>query len=508
MKPGGDGFPMDERQDTGEQTGTLRDLLAVLFKHKRSMLVIFFGIVAIVTLLTFVLPPTFEAKSTVLVKFGREFLYRPEVGADKGQVISLGQPSQEEILNSEIEIITNRDLLGKVVDGVGIERLYPGLSKKTYRNGVTPKDKAVVRLSKKLSVQGVRRSNVIKIAFRHEDPRLAAEVANRLVEGFKEKHLQVYSDPQSSFLEEQLEDYHRKLSTSEDALRDFKQAHGVYALDEQRNLLLKQRVELDTAQKETRTKVQELQERLRSLKTQVRATMEDGNAFVYSEQGKILTDAKSKLLDLQLKEQELLIKYKAGSPPVKDIQKEIQMAKSFLDAQEKDVTSKVRSGNLVYQEAEKERIKTEADLRAQEAKLASLGIQISGIDKDLRNLDGQERDLQILKRNLTINERNYQNYLEKHEEARISEDMNRKKMANISVIQAAAIPVEPIKPKKTINIGLAILFGVACALGAAFMSEYLGRTFNTAQDVERVLGLDVLASITVPRENSQQGRGR
>lgn len=490
---------MEEIQDIGEQIGTLRDFLAVLFKHKKRILVIFFGIVAVVTLLTFALPPTYEAKSTVLVKFGREYLYRPEVGSDKSQVIPLGQPSQEEILNSEIEIITNRDLIGKVVGTVGIDRLYPGLAKKTYRNGLTPKDVAVTRLSKKLFVQGIRKSNVIKIGFRNEDPRLAADVVNLLVEAFKEKHLQVYSDPQSSFLEEQLADYRRKLNASEDALRDFKQAHGVYALDEQRNLLLKQRVELDTAQKETRAKVQELQERLRSLKAQVRATMEDGNAFVYSEQGKILTDAKSKLLDLRLKEQELLIKYKEDSPPVKDIRKEIQMAAEFLDAQEKDVTAKVRNGNLVYQEAEKERIRTEADLKAQEAKLISLGLQVSGIDRDLRSLDGRETDLQNLKRDLTINERNYQNYVEKHEEARISEDMNRKKMANISVIQAAAVPVEPIRPKKALNIALAILFGAACGLGAAFLSEYLGRTFNTAQDVERILGLHVLTSVTVSR---------
>jgi polysaccharide chain length determinant protein (PEP-CTERM system associated) len=487
---------MDERQDNEMRFGTLRDFLAVLFKHKKRILVIFFGIVAIVTVLSFVLPPTYEAKSTVLVKFGREYLYRPEVGADKGQVISLGQPSQEEILNSEIEIITSRDLIGKVVEAVGVGRLYPELSGKTYSSGVTPKDVAVTRFGKKLAVEGIKRSNVISISFRHRDPRLAAQVINLLLENFREKHLEVYSDPQSSFLEEQLADYGRKLKASENALQDFKQAHGVYALNEQRDLMLRQRVDLDTVHKETQAKIQELQEKLGSLKAQIRATMEDENAFVFTEQGKIITDAKSKLLELQLKEQELLIKYKPNSPPIRDVQKEIRMAREFLAAQEKDVASKVKTGNLVYQEAEKERIKTEADLKAQEAKLASLGLQISRVDKDLKDLDGQEKDLQNLKRDVVINERNYQNYLDKYEEARISDDMNTKKMANISVIQAAVVPAEPISPKKALNIGLSVLLGAACALGAVFLSEYLGHTFNTAQDVERVLGLRVLASVT------------
>ena len=103
--------------------------------------------------------------------------------------------------------------------------------------------------------------------------------------------------------------------------------------------MLKQRMELDTAYKGTQNNIQELQEKLRSLKAQSRMIAEDGNTFTVSEQGEILTDAKSKLLDLQLKEHELLIKYKEDSPPVKDVRKEIQMTKDFLAAQEKDVTS-------------------------------------------------------------------------------------------------------------------------------------------------------------------------
>lgn len=49
------------------QQGTLRDLLTVLFKHRRKVLVVFFGVVAIVTALTFLLPPSYEAKSSLLV---------------------------------------------------------------------------------------------------------------------------------------------------------------------------------------------------------------------------------------------------------------------------------------------------------------------------------------------------------------------------------------------------------------------------------------------------------
>ena len=111
---------------------------------------------------------------------------------------------------------------------------------------------------------------MINVSFKHKNPRLAAQVVNLLLDYYKEKHLQVYSDPKSSFLEEQLGEYSQKLKTSEDALQAFKQTQGVYSLDEQRNLMLKQRMELDTVFKGTQNNIRELQERSLSLKSQAR----------------------------------------------------------------------------------------------------------------------------------------------------------------------------------------------------------------------------------------------
>ena len=106
---------------------------------------------------------------------------------------------------------------------------------------------------------------MIEVSFRHEDPQVAANVVNLLVELFREKHLKVFSDPQSSFLEKQLQIYRTKLGTSEQSMQSFKQKNQVYSLDEQRSLLLKQRTELDSTLKNTDHRIDELREKLRSL---------------------------------------------------------------------------------------------------------------------------------------------------------------------------------------------------------------------------------------------------
>jgi len=72
---------------------------------------------------------------------------------------------------------------------------------------MAPLDHAILGFGKKLNVESVRKSNVIQVSFLHKDPQIAAKAVNLLVELYKEKHLQVFSNPQSSFLEKQLAEY-------------------------------------------------------------------------------------------------------------------------------------------------------------------------------------------------------------------------------------------------------------------------------------------------------------
>ncbi len=71
---------------------------------------------------------------------------------------------------------------------------------------------------------------------------------------------------------------------------------------------------------------------------------------------------------------------------------------------------------------------------------------------EIKTLDLQGKELKDLNREVSTNEMNYKTYQEKKEEARISDEMNRQKLANISVIQAAVVPSRPVKPKKALNI--------------------------------------------------------
>ena len=488
-----------EETEQKDQESSLRDFLAILFKHKYIILIIFFTVVATVTIGSFLLAPTYEAKSSLLIKFGREYVYRPEVGervSDNRDFIPL---NQEEMINSEIQILTSRGLIEKVITTLEVENIYPDLVKNPSKT-ITPLEAAIQQFEKKLSVEGIKKSNVIEVSFQHKDPRVAAKAVNHLVDFLKEKHLQVYSDPKSSFLEQQLGVYEKKLRESQNQLEVFKQKYRVFSLEEQRTLLLKQRTELDTSLKTAQNQVRELQKRLSTLKSQMRTVSENVPLYTETERYKIIDDAKAQLLTLQLREQELLQKYQADTPMVVNLRKETQIVQDFIRRQEEDLKGKVRTGqNIVYQDIEREMIRAQADLSSQEAKSFTLMGQITQLDKEIQTLDLRENELQNLKRELTTNEKNYKTYLEKVEEARISDDLNRQKMANISVIQQAGVPQKPVKPRKVLNIVMGITIGAVSGLGLAFFSEYTAQGLSTPEGAERRLGLPVLATVSYKR---------
>lgn len=476
---------------TQEQAGinSQRELITVLFRHRNKALAIFLAVVLSMTTYTFLAAEVFEAKSTLMVKIGREYMNKPEAG-DKMSVMSL---NQEGVINSEIQILTSQELMRKVIESIGPEILYPGVKVKDSSN-VTSLQLATENFGRNLAAEGIKKSSVIQVSFRHEDPKLAALALNLLVDYYREKHLQVFSDPQSSFLESQLGSYAAKLNETESSLESFKQKNKVYSLVEQRTLLLQQRNALDVNLKSTENTISELHKKVAMLQQQLKA-ISDNDGYTQTERDRIIVEAKARLLAFQLQEQDLLKKYTENNRLVVNARKDIALVKTFIIEQEEELGKKVRNASPVYQDIKRDLVRAETEASGLSSKAAVITSQLRSIDSEVRSLDMSEKKLEYLKREKAINEKNYQTYAERSESARISDEMNRLKLANISVIQSASVPLDPLMPKKKLNILIGLLLGTIVAIGIAFISEYLSQDFSTPEKVENLLGLPVLASI-------------
>ena len=380
----------------------LRDILTILFKHRSKVSVIFLAAVLAAILASFLIPPVYEARSSLMVKTGGEYVNRPEAG-DTGALMLL---RMEEVANSEARILSSRELIEKVLTTLKVETVYPELAA-SPPSAIPPLQAAVLAFGKNLTVEGVEKSNVIEVAFRHKDPQVAAWAVNLLVDFYREKHLQVFSDPQPSLSQTGLAEHETNLKESETRMEAFKRKNRIFSPEEQRSLLLKRYQEEKLLAQDTRKEIRLVRERLK-------------------EQGTV---------------------------------------------------------------------ETRAELRSLNAKAAAVARRLGTLENEIRSFDRLDTEYQALKRDVASNEKKVRTYLERMEEARASEERNRKKMADVGVIQPAEIPARPITPRKGRNILLGMLLGAGIGLGAAFFSEYTSESFSTPGIAERQLALPVLTTI-------------
>jgi polysaccharide biosynthesis protein PslE len=475
-------------------SGTLRDVLTILFKKKRTILAIWGSSILLVTIISFVMTPIYEARTSILVKMGREHIYRPEIG--NPEAISHVTFESKATIKSEIAILTSPDLIGSVIQKLDVGKLYPKLVTSPPRQ-MTPMQAAMVKFGKDLSVDFVKDSYVIEATFQHENAELSAQALNLLVDFLKEKHLQAYSTPKTSFLEQQVLLYRQKLNDSEARLQAFKREHGVSSFVEQRRLLLEQRRDLDSSLKTTQNQIKGLLSQLESLRTQGDSLPKEIPLASQTEQyqHQSIDAAKGNLLTLQMREQELLTKYTERSQLVTQVRHEIEVVKKFLVEQEARLADTVTTGvNPVYQQLQIGLLNGKSELQGIQAKREVIAQQLQSLGVQLRELDQKEAELKNLDRELITDQQNFEMYQKKAEEARVSEEMDRLKMTNISIIQPAMVPPKPIKPAKTLYIFLSVVFGGALGISAGLVSEYMARGYTTAEQAAQDLGLPILAS--------------
>ena len=474
---------------TLEPQGTLRDIFYIIFKHKVKICILFFTVVLTVTVGSFIMSPTYEATSKILLKFGRENVYTPTTPAGGGSPLVMDL-SREERLNSEVEMLTGRNLAEKVIRDLGLEALYPELLEKPLfsfgaPSKLTPSDRALMVFEKKLTVEAVKKSNIIDIRFQHKDPAAAALVVNKLVAVFLEHHINVYKESgEYGFFIEQVKLCEKKLKDSEQELKAFKSSNNIVALQEQKSVLLKQIAEIETALATTQGELNENSGRIRALNSHQSAGAEAGSMGQETDfNPQSMSVIRNKVSELKMQEEKLLGSYNEQSIPVVKIRQEIERAKQLLEKEEKTYHEKAVSS-------------ISQNISALKAKETSQQQHQTTYQAELNKINSAEMRLGELERQVKINEDNYQLYLKKMEESRISNAMDNQKLANISVVDPALSPLKPVKPKILLNIALSIILGLFAGLGMAFSVEYFSHTFNNREDIEKHLELPVLAAIS------------
>ena len=501
-----------EDEETPPAGSAAHELLAILARGKWTVLVVFAAVTGLVAWGALSEQPLYEAESSLIVRIGREYIYRPE----DGRTETARTPSLSEMVNSEVEILSSRDLAEQVVREIGAERLYPELVE-TVADPHLLADIAVLRFRKAASIRPVLESSVIKVGFEHEVPQLAADSVNLLVERFKNKHVEVFGEERAGRLEGQLEERVSHLAELERALAEFKRQNGVFDLDAQRNLLLDRRERLDQALQTIEVELAGL--RLRAgpdgqteppdvpeLPPHLRPEMKDQllrqrtdlelalRGFEPPASDRLVEQAALRLLDLEIQEGELLRKYSENNRNVQSVRAEIQRVRGFLEQAEtragvydeaRRVERQARSQELtaeiarltkeiellVREEERLLRVEARCSLQVLEIQRNDHVARLADVGAEIRRLDEQEQPLRRLERELAAAESATQIYRERVEEARITDELDREKRINVRVIEKAAAPVAPIGLPRNLKLVVGAMVGLVAGVGVAVLFD-------------------------------------
>jgi uncharacterized protein involved in exopolysaccharide biosynthesis len=483
---------LQERRE--ESSVSLRDVVAPVFRHRSLVAVSFLGICLGSIVAAFLLPKQYQAEMKILVKRER---IDPVLTSDKTTVIDSRSEVSEEQVQSEVELLRSRDLLENVVKTCDLDTSAIGQNDREQSVSLA---RAVRKLETALGVEPLKKTNLISVTYRSRNPEQAAYVLNTLSNLYLEKHLAVHRLPGAfDFFQKQTERYRDELTTNEERLIRFDSDSGLVSPQLEKEITLRKQSEFDAALRETRTDIAETSQRISAIETQMVTTSPRITTQERTSDNPMLEQQlKATLLSLELKRTELLSKFAPDYPLVQEAEKQIaQTQGAIVAAQQSPVREQTTDRDPTYAWMREELAKNRAQLIALRARAEALDPVVRTYQAQTHSLDEKGTTQEDLVRATKAAEQNYLMYLQKQEEARISDALDRNRIVNVAIAEAATVPALPTR-SRLFTLLLGGLLATCLSLASAYVADYIDPSFRTPQELYKTLDVPVLAAL--PRE--------
>lgn len=470
---------------------TLADFVTLLWGERWLMGAVFAVIFAAGLAFAFTLPKTYKAHSSLLVKLGQEYVYQPRAGdAGRGAILD-----NEQVIQAEIEILSSANLKQKVVDAIGLKRLFPDLAK---QYAAAPADRAkyqgeaVKALEQQLKVGTAPETPVIRLEYAHKDPVMAAEVLNRLVDEYLQYRRQVLSDVLPPLLAEQRRSFQARLGVADEAYQAFLEAHRIGDFDAEKTALSALHSALTDEAYRVDARAEEVRGRLDALAAELRRVQPEVNL-----QRDVNNTSADKLLQLKLEREELLARYTPTARPVQEIDGRIAQLEALIASGRASGEGARRFGiNPVHQTLQTETLQLQAEAASLRERRAALAQQIAEVTDRRFAMTELEPRFRELTREKDALDQNLRAFVLREQESQAAQAIASKVNENIRVVTRAIRPTEGSSLRAPVAI-LSLLFAGFTALCVGLLRIFLRRGFSTSTSAARTLDLPVLATAPV-----------
>jgi uncharacterized protein involved in exopolysaccharide biosynthesis len=485
---------------------TAREIVEVGVRRRRTLAVCFTIVFLGAVVAAAVMPKRYESELKILVHRERA---DPLLTAQQTAAMEQNMPGlTEEDINSEVAILRSEDLLEKVVVTCGLDKMKTGslLDLGTFfprreQDEQTIIRKAAMKLGNDIRIEPVKKSFIISVSYTAAEPQLAAHVLNTLGDLYLEKHAAVHRPSNATdFFDKESEQYRATLEQAESRLAEFNRESGLVTAQSEKDSAVPKLAEFELDMRQTQATIPAAQEHVRELETLLQKTPQRITTQLHTgDNPALLQQLRSSLVNLEQQKVDLGNKYAAGDRMVQEVNTQIEQVKAAIDAQEKHpLHEETTDQNPTYAFIKEELAKARADLASLQAKSKSA----SAVDQVYRQtlMDRDQKQLQqgALIRDVKAAEANYLLYMNKREEAHISDAFDKSRILNVTIAQPATVPILPTNPASLILL-LGWLLACLVSTAVVFVQERLKPAIHTPDQIESYLDVPVLARL--PDEN-------
>ncbi len=401
------------------------------------------------------------------------------------------QPDVRERLQVVTHTLLSRPNLETVADKTGLSL-----------RATTPaeKDELLLKLGAAVQIKDAGTTSLYNLSYADSDREMAQKVVQAFLQILMNDTVganNASTTTAQTFLDQQVEDYGKRLNDAEKKLADFQKANVGFIPSQGGSTYF--------------TRLQAAETQLQTLQAQY-DTAAAGRSTTQQQMRSMATGSNSSGIDPRTQDvdkqisayqqqlNKLLLSYTDEYPDVISTRRMITQLQARRAALQKNVTGSsmmsVASDNPVYQEMQKSMYTTQVNLQTLATQIGLQKRQIAELKGQAGQITDVQTTLQQLTRNYDVTKKQYEQLLERSNTAQLSQDATQSgNNLKFRVVNPPMVPLVPASPKRGLLLLLAFAFAVVIGSGFAYLLHKITPVFASLKSLQESANYPVLGGL-------------
>lgn len=429
-------------------------VMSLIWRRRRIGFAVFM-VMMLGTALCVYLLPTYQAAMQIMVHNDR--VNSPVASDNSTQAVLNMNDISEDQVNTEVALLTSNDLMLELVRKAGLAR--PGDSSESQDRN---EQIALRELKAHLEVTPLRKSAIIDVRYRSDNRESAVRVLTVLSTLYFDAESRLQGVPGAYDVFEKLwEDAFTRRANAEAALSEFKRAHNIAALPDEKAIALQIESDLEREYAEASVAAARSNNQTQALEQIVERTPLNivGERKSLPNQSEV-ENLGSVLSGLQLKRIEASSRYLPSDRIITDLDQQIASTKSALESASSQKAEELSMvSNPVLQQAETELVQSRGESAGYQEQATQLRQKLAASRLRLAALDGETATYSQLADDVTRFSQLQTLYRQKADTASAEKALNENHVSNVNLSEMPFAPSQ-----RSPHVWVICVLGTICSL--------------------------------------------